>query len=720
MSKAGSHASLALSRRGLSAHSHLDDGAASKVTAMSDLGHPYYPGPGPGLGHGPGLPDLGHGAESTPFPYPHLQVRGLEVEARRSKRQLLLQGVSLEVRGGELMAIMATSAEEGTALLDTLAGCPSRLAGRVHGDILLNGQCMPRRSLSNRVAYVRSERTLNPYLSVEQTLYFTNWLRQPGYQGAKTDTKDRVAALVEDLGLEQVRHTKVWSLTTSEQRRLAVAAQLLLDTDVLVLDRPTAGMDIFDTFFLVEFLRQWAGNAAGSVTGRAVVMTMHPPTYEIFTMLSRVALLSKGRLMFCGRRRDMLPYFASAEYPCPSYKNPSDYYLDLVTLDDLSAEAMLESSQRIEQLADVFRRREEPLSDPGAPAGLPPSVRSANVLKQAAALLVCWTVYAQPGALSRWLAHLVLAVGLSLFLGVVWWDVAASDPQLLLGDRIGYLYAMLVVLPWPLLLQQAGWGDTWWRAVADDIRDRLYGRLVYILCQILYGLVPSAIIWAGYVVPAYTMTGLQNQATDPNAFYIYTGYSLLYLVALQSLLVALSATLRSRRAAGLVAGLVLLPLALLSGPLLHERDMEPWLQYAALGSPMRWVLPTLVRREYASDVVAASVANIMCRNKQVQHQDIIVQLPCPPPNVTAALQYHGLGPSLDAAALALLAGPVGPASPVGPAATKAALWPEPGALAWPAIALAVFWATFAVLACFVFPLTALRHRARRRPTSHRP
>lgn len=230
-----------------------------------------------------------------------------------------------------------------------------------------------------------------------------------------------------------------------------------------------------------------------------------------------------------------------------------------MTLDDLSAEAMLESSQRIEQLADVFRRREEPLSDPGAPVGLPPSVRSANVVKQAFALLVCWTVYAQPGALSRWASHLVLAVALSLFLGVVWWDVAASDPQLLLGDRIGFLYATLVVLPWPLLLLQAGWGDTWWRAVADDIRDRLYGRFIYILCQVsveyrqyrdppcrcaaaphdskrgvftasllllqvLYGLLPSAVIWAGYVVPAYTMTGLQNQATDPNAFYMYSGW----------------------------------------------------------------------------------------------------------------------------------------------------------------------------------------------------
>lgn len=164
--------------------------------------------------------------------------------------------------------------------------------------------------------------------------------------------------------------------------------------------------------------------------------------------------------------------------------------MDLVTLDDLSAEAMLESSQRIEQLADVFRRREEPLSDPGAPAGLPPSVRSANVFKQATALFVCWSVYSQPGALSRWLSHLVLAVALSLCLGVVWWDVAASDPQLLLGDRVGFLYATLVVLPWPLLLLQSGWSDTWWRAVADDVRDRLYGRVVYILSQVSVGITP--------------------------------------------------------------------------------------------------------------------------------------------------------------------------------------------------------------------------------------
>lgn len=164
-----------------------------------------------------------------------------------------------------------------------------------------------------------------------------------------------------------MKHTRVKDLTVSERQRLNVASQLLLDTDIVVLDQvrkkdffyfgglrtrsrkrdfllllhtsvekplyfdnefclfpplpqPTRGMDIFDTFFLVEYLRQWAAR------GRIVLVTLQPPTYEILTMISKVVLLSTGRVMYAGKRREMLPYFAFIEYPCPAYKNPSDYY----------------------------------------------------------------------------------------------------------------------------------------------------------------------------------------------------------------------------------------------------------------------------------------------------------------------------------------------------------------------------------------------------------
>nr|CAD7462577.1 unnamed protein product [Timema tahoe] len=341
------------------------------------------------------IPD--HIEIGTAFKYPHLQVRGLEVESKSSKHMLLLQGISFEVHGGEIMAVMATAEEEGTGFLEALSGRSSH-TGRIRGDVLLNGQLVHSHQLRDRVAYVESNSHLSPDLSVKQTLRFHHWLRRAGNDKAestagKIEVQDKIDTLIEDLGLGQVHDIKVSALTTSERRRLNVACHLLLNTDIVVLDQPTKGMDIFDTFFLVEFLRQWSGNStlplnAGLHGGRIVILTLHPPTYEIFTMLSRVALVSAGRLMFTGRRRDMLPYFALVQYPCPAYKNPSDYYLDLVTLDDLSAEAMLESSQRIEQLAETFRRHQEPLSDPGPPIALPYKIKRANCFSQMIALLM--------------------------------------------------------------------------------------------------------------------------------------------------------------------------------------------------------------------------------------------------------------------------------------------------------------------------------------------
>ena len=62
--------------------------------------------------------------------------------------------------------------------------------------------------------------------------------------------------------------------------------------------------------------------------------------------------------------------------------------VDLVTLDNLSSEAMLESSQRINQLASTFKRRAEPLSDPGPPGIMPPKVKRANLMVQIVGLLM--------------------------------------------------------------------------------------------------------------------------------------------------------------------------------------------------------------------------------------------------------------------------------------------------------------------------------------------
>lgn len=75
----------------------------------------------------------------------------------------------------------------------------------------------------------------------------------------------QMGLLIEELGLTQVLSTRVGRLTTSELKRLSIACCLMSSADILLLDSPTIFMDIFDTFFLVEFLRGWASGGPGNM-----------------------------------------------------------------------------------------------------------------------------------------------------------------------------------------------------------------------------------------------------------------------------------------------------------------------------------------------------------------------------------------------------------------------------------------------------------------------
>lgn len=244
--------------------------------------------------------------------YPNFQVHYMDVLPS-------LRGISLQAKAGDLFAIMATSQREGTVLTEALAGVRDRLSG----EILVNGQHITKRGLRSLCGFVPSsdKASLDPRMSVQSTLSFHAALRGP-YD--TSDLKERVDILIEDLGLTAVRSANVSRLTHSEKQRLSVACQLLTQASVLILDQATTNMDIFDTFFLVEYLRQWCSS------GRIVIMTLQPPTFEILSMCSGVLLLSGGRTIFSGSRSDLPRHMGQLGYPCPPFKNPADYYCEYI------------------------------------------------------------------------------------------------------------------------------------------------------------------------------------------------------------------------------------------------------------------------------------------------------------------------------------------------------------------------------------------------------
>lgn len=596
ISKAGSHMSIAQSRK----HSTLRPG------------------------------DHLDGYTHSAYIYPNYYVNSLEITSPENKSTLLVSGLSFEVKSGEILAVLATSQHEATGLLDVLAGVRKKLTG----DIVLNGQPVASSTLKKIAAYVRSDTSLCPHMTVEHTLRFHATLRRPRHNNhVKMNDRDRINLLIEELGLEQVRDTNVGRLTRSEIRRLNVACQLLLDMAVLILDQPTKDMDIFDTFFLVEYLRNWAS------TGRVVIMSLHPPTYEIFAMLTKVVLISAGRTMFSGYRRDMLPYFASIDYPCPAFKNPSDYYLDLVTLDELSAAAMLESSGRIESLAGVFAGAHSP-PDPPPPVPLPAPAATHNVFVQTKALIQKNLVFMQMTILTNVISRILLAAIMSLLTGTVFWDLPATDSRLTQNDRVGFHYTVMCLTVWPVLLWlSAREASSMRQHVERDIAVGLYSRSVFILFDQFMELLSGVLTWLAYLVPSYAMSGLYAQSPMSfDGFYLYLGYMVLYLISIQMLCRATIFVVPMEKTSTVIAGFCLLLSSLVNGVMLHQKDIPYYFRWLEYVSPSRWTLPEVLRLELSETALKSSISkDIRCPTKQRPYQDIIVQSSCPTPNGTQVL-----------------------------------------------------------------------------------
>jgi len=617
------------------------------------LNNKYFPKDGYGS-----LGNVVEAEELEGFKYPHLQLKNLCYSVKQAsclggqREERLLDMINIEARGGELVAVLATKSKEGTALCQILANRHRGIGKRLRGDILINGINVDPSRLADRVALVERDISFTPDMSVRQTLLFHSLMREPGTLTRGRDTKGRINALIEDLGLSQVKHTRVADLTVSEKQRLNVACHLLLDTDIVLLDQPTEGMDIFDTFFLVEYLRQWAAR------GRIVILTMHPPTYEIFTMISKVVLLSCGRLMYFGKRREMLPYFAFIEYPCPAYKNPSDYYLDLVTLDDLSPEAMLESSQRVEQLSSIYQRKCEPLSDPGPPGIMPPKIKRANLLMQVFGLWIRAMIYTYPFNVIQWVKLVLLAGVMStclggVFVGIRWrywdtkWQQDHSYGQENVNDRLGFHHVIMSVGLWPILLSTA---SEVWRskpAVTRDVEDRLYSRFSYALTKTLYSVPASIGVGVAYCVPAYLLAGLHYpDIGDLTSFYLYIGYMLLYLACLRALTICLATVSSSRHRAAFGLGFVVFCTSIVSGYLIHQDDLADWVSWLRYPSPQYWTSHPILERELGPVGTLLCHFNPMITDTAVG-RDILRKVKCGLEDGKAALRYFSfLKPSI--------------------------------------------------------------------------
>jgi len=210
---------------------------------------------------------------------PAICVRGLE---KAFSHVQALRGVDLEVGQGEFFALLGPNGAGKTTLISILAGLARSTAGsaEVMGFDVVRHYREARRNLG----VVPQELVFDPFFTVRETLVF-----QAGYFGLRRDDA-WIDELLSRLGLVDKADTNMRRLSGGMKRRVLVAQALVHRPPVIVLDEPTAGVDVELRQSLWAFIRQL------NTQGHTVLLTTHY-LEEAETLCQRVAMLKEGRIV---------------------------------------------------------------------------------------------------------------------------------------------------------------------------------------------------------------------------------------------------------------------------------------------------------------------------------------------------------------------------------------------------------------------------------------
>jgi ABC-type multidrug transport system ATPase subunit len=87
---------------------------------------------------------------------------------------------------------------------------------------------------------------------------------------------------------------------------------------------------------------------------KIVLMTIHQPRTDIMVLLDKVLLLTMGKCVWYGSNKGALDHFATLGYQIPENTNPSDFYLDITTLDQRSDELRAKTKERIDMFTKAY------------------------------------------------------------------------------------------------------------------------------------------------------------------------------------------------------------------------------------------------------------------------------------------------------------------------------------------------------------------------------
>ena len=225
-------------------------------------------------------------------------ARVSSVTFRYGEREALFN-LTLELRAGELLALMGRNGSGKSTLLRLLIGLLRPSAGRI--EVLgRNTAGATVEDLAGSVGYVPQDpRSILFHDTLREELEFTLQAQSAERRAQGKASDARVAEMLDQLGLAHLVGAYPRALSGGEAQRAALAAVLVANPPILLLDEPTRGLDYAAKTSLARLLR------AQCAQGRSVLMATHDVEL-VAACADRVALLGDGELVAEGPVREML------------------------------------------------------------------------------------------------------------------------------------------------------------------------------------------------------------------------------------------------------------------------------------------------------------------------------------------------------------------------------------------------------------------------------
>lgn len=209
-----------------------------------------------------------------------------------------LHEVSLSVQQGEIACLLGPNGAGKTTLLRCLLGLlrPESGSARIAGHEL---SALNTRRRARLVAYVpQTTASVFPFTTLDMAVMGrTPYLRTTGTP-SKRDREHAFGVLV-DLGLDHLADQSFASLSGGERGLALVARALVQEAEVLILDEPTAALDLGNSVRVLNVVKELADS------GRTVLMTTHQPDHALHNA-HRAVLMADGRIMADGDPRTEL------------------------------------------------------------------------------------------------------------------------------------------------------------------------------------------------------------------------------------------------------------------------------------------------------------------------------------------------------------------------------------------------------------------------------